>query len=820
MKISYNWLKQYISTELTVSEISELLTDIGLEVESVEEYEPIKGGLKGIVVGKVLNCVKHPDADRLHVTKVNVGETEPLQIICGAPNVAEGQTVLVATIGTKLYSKDGSDFEIKRSKIRGLPSEGMICAEDELGLGTSHVGIMVLSSDIPAGTAGSDLFYTKNDYVYEIGLTPNRSDAMSHFGVARDLAAAIQCRHQTLIKANLPNIDIFKPLLGKNPISVELKDKESCPRYSGLFIDNLRISESPDWLKNSLKAMGLNPINNIVDITNYVMLETGQPLHAFDSKKLVNQEIKVRKANPSKFVTLDGVERQLSGSELMICDAEKELCMAGVFGGIDSGVSSMTTSIFLESAFFNPISIRKSSKLHGLKTDSSFRFERGTDPEMTLYALKRAALLVSEICPEAKYSEISDTYLNPLNKHLITLNIETLWSLIGKKIPTNVIKEILESLDFEILNNLESSFEINAPLYRTDVTREADVIEEILRIYGFNSIEIPEKLNYTLVPKSEGMNQKEKYKEKISNWLSSNGFYESINNSLTKSDYFDKIDFLKKSDAVQILNPLSKELEFMRQSLLPGLMENILLNQNYQNSNIRLFEFGKHYNYFSLFKENDVTRKYKEKEFLSIIVCGSENSENWKNPIQKSDFYTIKSIAEQLLKLSKTEEKLSLKSFTDKQFKEGIAYFDYSNQTVLKCGIIHPKLLKYFDVKQDVFFLEIDWKLFYDLSSKQSVKYRELVNFQPVRRDLALLIDKNISFDEIKKAAVQCVGRLLKEINIFDVYEGDKIPKDKKSYALSFIFQDKEKTMTDIEINIVMNKLIKVFKTSINAELR
>lgn len=820
MKISYNWLKQYISTELTVSEISELLTDIGLEVESIEEFEPIKGGLKGIVVGKVLNCVKHPDADRLHVTKVNIGQAEHLQIVCGAPNVAEGQTVLVATIGTKLYSKDGSDFEIKRSKIRGLPSEGMICAEDELGLGNSHAGIMVLSSDIPAGTLGSDLYYTKNDYVYEIGLTPNRSDAMSHFGVARDLAAAIQCRHQSLLTANLPNIDSFKPELGKNPISVELKDFENCPRYSGLFIDHLKIGESPDWLKNSLKSMGLNPINNIVDITNFIMLETGQPLHAFDSKKLANQSIIVRKANPQKFTTLDGVERQLNGSELMICDAEKELCIAGVFGGLDSGVSSITTSIFLESAFFNPVSIRKSSKLHGLKTDSSFRFERGADPEITLYALKRAALLISELCPDAKYSEISDTYPIPLSKPKITLNIENLWSLVGKKIPVSVIKTILKSLDFEILQETESSFELNSPLYRTDVTREADVIEEILRIYGFNSIEIPEKLNYTLLSKSELMNQKVKYKETISNWLSSNGFYESINNSLTKSDYFEKIEFLKKEEAVQLLNPLSKELEFMRQSLLPGLLENILLNQNYQNTNVRLFEFGKHYNYFSLFKENDVTRKYKEKEFLSIIICGSENTENWKNPIYKSDFYTIKSIIEQLVKLSNIQDKLSLKSFSDNQFKEGIAYIDYSNQTVLKCGIIHPKLLKYFDVKQEVFYSEIDWKLFYDLSTKKTVKYSELINFQPVRRDLALLIDKNVSFDEIKKIAVHCIGRLLKEINIFDVYEGDKIPKDKKSYALSFVFQDKEKTMTDIEINIVMNKLIKAFKTSINAELR
>ncbi len=820
MKISYNWLKKYITFDLSVSETSEILTDIGLEVESIEKFEPIKGELKGVVVGKVTSCVKHPDADKLHVAKVNIGEAEPLQIVCGAPNIALNQTVLVATIGTKLFFKTGNELEIKKTKIRGLSSEGMICAEDELGIGQSHAGIMVLPDHFEVGKKASEIFDTESDYIFEIGLTPNRSDAMSHYGVARDISAALNCRLNKKMHALLPMIKNFKPSINENPISIEIKDIENCLRYSGIYIENISVLKSPDWIKKSLKSVGINSINNIVDVTNFIMLETGQPLHAFDAKKIKGNKIIVRKANPKLFVTLDDVERKLNGSELMICDAQNELCIAGIYGGIDSGVSENTTSIFIESAYFNSVSIRKSSKLHGLKTDSSFRYERGGDPEITLYALKRVTNLLSEQFNNIKYSIISDIYPNPIKRRKINLDIKNLWSLIGKEIPFETIKTILISLDFEILAENDNSFEMLAPLYRTDVTREADVIEEVLRIYGFNSIEIPEKLSYTPNYNSETNELKKNLKENISNWLSSIGFYESINNSLSKSEYLEKFDFSNKTDAVKILNPLSKELEIMRLSLLPGLLENVLLNQNYQQTDVKLYEFGKHYSYNHLFTEYDVTRKYQEKEFLSMIICGNDNPENWKYPIVKSDFFSIKRIVEDLLNFTHTKNKLKTSPINSKLIKEGIQYCWSDEQPIIKCGTIHPKILKQFDIKQEVFFVEIDWKLFSDLAIKQTVQFNEINNFQPVKRDLALLIDKKIEFAEISSIAKQSVGKLLKDVKLFDIYEGDKIPSGKKSYAIRFTFQNNERTMTEIEINKVMDKLIKSLNTAINFEIR
>lgn len=820
MKISYNWLKKYISFEFSVADTSEILTDIGLEVESVEKYEPIKGGLKGVVVGKVISCVKHPDADKLHITKVDIGKTEPLQIVCGASNIAQNQTVLVATIGSKLYFTNGNELEIKQTKIRGIVSEGMICAEDELGIGDSHAGIMVLPDNIEIGKNASELFDTEIDHIFEIGLTPNRSDAMSHFGVARDISAAVNCRFNKNKNAILPIVDNFKPTIKNCPISIEIKDFENCIRYSGVYIENITVKESPEWIKKSLKSIGINSINNIVDVTNFVMFEIGQPLHAFDAKKIKGNKIIVRKADEMPFVTLDNIERKLNGSELMICDSEKELCMAGIYGGIGSGVTESTTSIFLESANFNSVSIRRSSKLHGLKTDSSFRYERGCDPEITFYAIKRFIDILSEQYSEIKYSEIIDEYPKPVSRPNIIIEIQNITSLIGKEIPIETIKQILISLDFEILSEDNSGFRILSPLYRTDVTREADVIEEILRIYGFNSIDIPEKISYTLSYKLNSDDQKEKLRENISNWLSSNGFYESINNSLSKTDYFEKFNFLKNSEAVKILNPLSKELETMRQSLLPGLLENVLLNQNYQQFDVRLYEFGKHYFYNPLSSNAEVTQKYQEKEFLSIVICGNENSENWKYPMVKSDFFSIKKIAEELLAYTHVQDKFNIHAFSDNQYREGVKYIFNNDQTVIQCGIIHPKILKHFDIKQDVFFMEIDWKLFSKIASKKKVKYNEINNFQSVKRDLAMLIDKEVEFAEIKKIAKQSVGKLLKDINIFDVYEGEKIPNGKKSYAVRFTFQDDEKTMNEKDINRVMDKLIKSITTQINVEIR
>lgn len=820
MKISYNWLKKYLSFEINVTETSNILTDIGLEVESIEKFEPIKGSLKGVIVGKVVSCVKHLDADKLHVTKVDIGKPELLQIVCGASNIAQNQTVFVATIGSKLHFTNGNELEIKQTKIRGIQSEGMICAEDELGIGDSHAGIMVLPDNLEIGKNASELFDTEIDYIFEIGLTPNRSDAMSHYGVARDLAAAYNCRFNKSSLTLIPNIDNFNPSIKNSPISIQIKDTENCIRYSGIYIENITVQESPEWIKKLLKSIGLNSINNIVDVTNYIMFEIGQPLHAFDAKKINGNKIVIRKANQIPFVTLDNIERKLNGSELMICDSEKELCMAGIYGGIDSGVSDQTTSIFLESANFNPVSIRKSSKLHGLKTDSSFRYERGADPEITIYALKRAVSLLSEQFPEIKYTEIIDEYPNPVIPQTIIIELENLWSLIGKKIPSEAIKKILISLDFKIISENHTRFEVISPLYRTDVTREVDVIEEILRIYGFNSIEIPEKISYTLNYNSETNNDKEKLKEKISEWLSSNGFYESINNSLSKTEYFDKFDFLNKSEAVKILNPLSKELEIMRQSLLPGLLENILLNQNYQQNDVRLYEFGKHYSFNHLFSNYNVTQKYQEKEHLSIVLCGNENTENWKFPSVKSDFFSIKKIAEELINYSCIKNKFIISTFKNNQFKEGIKYLWNNNQIVMQCGIIHPKLLKHFDIKQEVFFLEIDWELFSKIALKQTIKFIEINNYQSVKRDLALLIDKKIEFSEIQYIAQKSVGKLLKDINLFDVYEGEKLPHDKKSYAIRLTLQDKDKTMTDKEINKVMDNLINSLKTNINAEIR
>lgn len=820
MKISYNWLKKYLDFNLSVSETSEILTDIGLEVESIDLYEPIKGGLDGVLVGKVLKCVKHPDADKLQVTKVDVGMSEPLQIVCGAPNVAEGQTVLVATVGSKLFFSDGKELLIKKAKIRGIPSEGMICAEDELGIGESHEGILVLPDTFEVGTKASKLFFTDNDYVFEIGLTPNRSDAMSHYGVARDLAAALTMRKKQDFVAKLPDVFGFKPVIKKNPISIVIEDVEGCPRYAGVFFENITVGESPEWLKCYITSMGMKPINNIVDISNFVMLETGQPLHAFDAKKIAGDKIVVRKSQSNEFVTLDEVSRKMNGREMMICNEKEEMCMAGIFGGLDSGVTMETTSIFLESAYFNPVSVRKSAKFHGLKTDSSFRFERGVDPEMIPYALQRAALLISELCPQVKYSPVQDVYPAPMQRVKISCSFNRINALIGKEIPAEKVISILELLDFEIFNLGENGFETFAPLYRVDVTREADVIEEVLRIYGFNSIEIPETLSYSLMFSDKVNLKKERLKETVSSYLSSNGFYEAMNNSLSKSEYLELFDVIKANELVKILNPLSKDLEIMRQSLLPGLLENVLLNQNYHHADIRLFEFGKEYRSNSLFSNMDVHKKYVEKEVLAMVMAGNEKPENWKFSSSKIDFFTLKSNVEKMIQFAGLTKKLTVKQFSSNTFKDGIQYLDSANNVIAFCGILHLKVAKHFDIKQSVYYAEIRWKNFAEMSVKKSIKYNDIVNYQPVRRDLALLLNSQTTYDEVYEIASKTLGKTVQEINIFDVYEGDKLPEGKKSYAVSFILQDSTKTMTEMEITSAMDKLVKAYQTQLQAELR
>lgn len=820
MKISYNWLKKYLDFNLSVNETADILTDIGLEVESTELFEPIKGGLKSVVVGKVVNCVKHPDADKLHVTKVDVGNNEILQIVCGAPNVAIGQTVLVAKVGAKLYFSDGKELEIKKAKIRGIPSEGMICAEDELGIGDSHDGILVLSDDIQVGIEASELFYTTNDYIFEIGLTPNRTDAMSHYGVARDLAAALTKRKRGVFKAFLPEIAPVKTRSIQNPIEIIVKDSDNCPRYAGVYFKNLQVEESPDWLKSFLKSMGMKPINNIVDITNFVMLETGQPLHAFDAEKIIGEKIIVRPNKAETFVTLDEVERKMTGRELMICNEKEEMCMAGIFGGLDSGVSSNTKSIFLESAYFNSVSVRKSSKHHGLKTDSSFRFERGADPNMVPYALMRAAQLISAVCPDSKYSKISDVYPNPMQRVKIACTYDSVTKLIGKDISSKTILSILETLDFEICTQDRKGFKAFAPLYRVDVTRESDVVEEILRIYGFNSVEIPETLNYSLTFSDKLNVKKEQYKEKVSNFLSARGFYEAMNNSLTKLEYVEKFDIIKKDEIVKVLNPLSKDLELLRPSLLPGLLENMLLNQNYQTQNVRLFEFGKEYLSRPLFQNMAVEKKYSEKEVLALLISGNEKPENWKYSSDKVEFFNIKQYAEHILSSFGILEKLKSVVVSNGTYSSAFKYVDDLNNEYAICSVIHPRILKNFDIKQAVYYAEFAWSKIIDLAVKKSVKYNDVVNFQPVRRDLALLLDENISYKEVKNIAVSVLDKSLKEINLFDVYQGDKLPANKKSYAVSFILQDSSKTMTDAQITSLMDKLVLTFKEKLGAELR
>ena len=818
MKISNKWLKTYIKVDLSPEKTAEILTDTGLEVESWETIETVKGGLNGVVIGLVLTCEKHPDADKLTVTTVDIGEETPLQIVCGAPNVAAGQKVPVATIGTTLYSGEES-FQIKKSKIRGVTSEGMICAEDELGLGNSHAGIMVLKSDAIIGMSAKDYFEIEDDVVYEIGLTPNRSDATSHFGVARDLAAALKSRNIIDVSAILPDVSKFAIDNNENCFKIDIIDNENCPRYSGLHIKNITVADSPAWLQNRLLSIGIRPINNIVDITNFVLFELGQPLHAFDAGKIKGNKVIIRKSKEnSKFKTLDGVERTLNGNELMICNETEEMCIAGVYGGESSGVNEKTTEIFLESAYFNPVSIRKTSKYHGLKTDASFRFERGCDPDITIYALKRAALLIKEIAGGTIASDIIDEYPLPIPKPTVTIDLNNVTSLIGKEISKEQIKIILNTLGIEILEKNANTMLLSIPLFKADVTRECDVIEEILRIYGYNNVEIPANINYAYIVK-----QKQPLidlQNRLSDYLADNNCLEAMNNSLTKVEYFEKFDFLSKESIVKILNPLSKELGAMRQSLLPGLLENISMNINYKNQDVRLFEFGNTYCLNNETESNDVTKRYIETQMLGMVITGNSNPETWLKQTEKNDFYTLKGLVNGILKKSSIKiEEVIQKPFSDSIFSNGLSYL-INNLDIIKFGTISPKLLKNFDIKQPVFYCEIQWQNFAKISTKRKTIFSGINNFPPVRRDLALLVNNDITFDEIRKVALKTEKKLLKSVGLFDVYEGDKIEAGKKSYAINFILQHDNKTLTDNEINSIMKKFIDSFEKELSAVIR
>ncbi|MDA9775214.1 phenylalanine--tRNA ligase subunit beta [Algibacter sp.] len=808
MKISYNWLKQFLKTDWTPEQTSELLTDLGLEVEGLETYQSVKGGLEGIIVGEVLTCVKHPNADKLKLTTVNIGGDAPLQIVCGAPNVAAGQKVPVATIGTTLYTEEGESWTIKKGKIRGEESHGMICAEDELGLGKSHDGILVLDDKIKVGTFATDIFDIENDHVFEIGLTPNRADAMSHLGTARDLKAGLVQKDVNL-ELITPSVSAFNIENRTLKIDVDVINKDLAPRYCGVTISGLKVAESPAWLQHRLKAIGLSPINNIVDATNYVLHDLGQPLHAFDAVKVSGNKIEVKTLKAgTKFITLDGIERELHEDDLMICDNKKPMCIAGVFGGIDSGVTESTTSIFLESAYFNPVSIRKSAKRHGLNTDASFRFERGIDPNICEYALKRAALLIQEIAGGEITSDIIDIYPNKIKDFEVRLSFENAKKLIGEEIPKETIKRILSSLDIKVNNVTETGLGLTVPAYRNDVQREADVIEEILRVYGYNNIKTSEKLNASI--SSATRFEDYKIQSIVGNQLASQGFFEILSNSLTTPNYIALSEQLKEEHNITMLNPLSNDLSVLRQSLLFSGLEAISFNINRKRADLKLFEFGKTYHGFD--------DKREEFKHLSIFLTGNEASENWHRTNKKTDFFLMKGIIVSIL------ERLGVTRYNETPinsdlFAEGLS-FGLGKNKLVDFGLVKKPILKYFDIAQEIVYADFKWDAILDVIKHNKIKFKTIPKYPEVRRDFALLIDDNVTFESIYKIAKQSEKQLLRNVNLFDVYQGKNLPKGKKSYAVSFTLQDENKTLTDKQIDKIMKKLQSNFEKQLGAELR
>ncbi|EAR00371.1 phenylalanine--tRNA ligase subunit beta [Maribacter sp. HTCC2170] len=808
MNISYNWLKQFLNTDWDSKRTSELLTDLGLEVEGVTTYESVKGGLKGIVVGHVLTCDKHPNADRLKLTTVDIGLENPVQIVCGAPNVDKGQKVPVATIGTTLYSKEGESWTIKKGKIRGEESHGMICAEDELGLGEGHDGIMILSEILEPGTPCAEVFELENDEVFEIGLTPNRADAMSHYGVARDLKAGLK-QKEIEIELITPSTSHFHITDRSLKLDVSVENNDLAPRYCGVTISNLIVQQSPNWLRDRLKAIGLTPINNIVDATNYVLHEMGQPLHAFDADRILGKKVIVKTLpKGTKFMTLDGVERELHDEDLMICDSEKPMCIAGVFGGINTGVTENTRSIFLESAYFDPISIRKTAKRHGLNTDASFRFERGIDIENVEYSLKRAALLIKEIAGGDITSDIVDLYPKKKSDYEVFLTFDKIFKLIGQEIPRDTIKSILASLEIKVKNVTETGMGLVIPSYRVDVQREVDVIEEILRVYGYNNIAFKDKLNASISPISKYEDYK--LQDRTGDFLAARGFYEIMTNSLTSPSYVELINDLKVEQSVVMLNPLSTDLSAMRQSMLLNGLETISYNINRKNQNLRFFEFGKTYHQFE--------DKRVENKHLSLLVTGNRNNTGWASPSKQTDFFFFKSVVESILR------RLGISNFSSKPieatlFSEGLTLVS-KKKKIVDFGVIHKSLSKKFDIKQEVLFADFNWDNIIELVPKSEIIFKSIPKYPEVKRDFALLLDNAISFKEIHDAAFQTERNLLKKVNLFDVYTGNKLPKGKKSYAVSFTLQDNNSTLTDKQIDKIMSKLQNKYEKDLGAQLR
>lgn len=806
MRISYNWLKQFIKIDLKSEETAAILTDLGLEVEVVEKYQSVRGGLEGVVVGHVLTCEKHPDADRLKVTTVDLGDGTPVQIVCGAANVAAGQKVPVATIGTQLFDKDGNAFEIKKGKIRGQESHGMICAEDELGLGTSHDGIMILDDKLKPGTPCAKVFSIENDEVFEIGLTPNRADAMSHMGVARDLRASLLQKNSN-VELITPSVSTFRIDKRTLKIDVDVKDSKLAPRYCGVTISGITVKESPEWLKNRLKAIGLTPKNNIVDVTNYILHDLGQPLHAFDASKINGKIIVKTVASGTKFTTLDDVERTLHEEDLMICDEKGPLCLAGVFGGKSSGVTETTNAIFLESAYFNPVSIRKSAKRHGLNTDASFRFERGIDPNITEFALKRAALLIKEVAGGEVTSDIIDLYPKKIEDFPVFLHFEKANKLIGQELPKETIKKILASLDIKVTTVSDAGLGLIIPSYRVDVQREVDVIEEILRVYGYNNINFTKKLNATVA--NSARTEDYKVQNIVATQLNGLGFHEMMANSLTTPDYVGLSDMLKEEYNVMMLNPLSNDLSAMRQSLLFSGLEAVSYNINRRNGDLKLFEFGKTY--------HKLPSGYDEPKHLTLFVSGNRNAESWTNPQKPSDFFLFKGYVSSVLeRLGIT--KIQNKPAASDVFAEGIAIAS-GNDTLVEFGTVKKSILKHFDIKQEVLYADFNWNLVLKLIGSK-IKFTDIPKYPEVRRDLALLVDETVAFDAIYNIARQTEKSLLKAVNLFDVYQGKNLPEGKKSYAVSFTLQDSTKTLTDEQIDKIMSKLLKNMENELGASLR
>jgi len=819
MNISYNWLKQYINIDVTPDALSKALTSIGLEVGGVEEVQTVKGGLEGLVIGEVLTCGAHENSDHLHVTTVNVGAGEPLQIVCGAPNVAAGQKVVVATVGTKLYSGDES-FSIKRSKIRGVESLGMLCAQDEIGIGTSHDGIIVLPADVQVGTLAKDYYGIKSDYLLEVDITPNRVDAASHFGVARDLAAFFALKDKS-VQLTRPSVDAFTVQNTNLTIPVVVENTDACPRYSGVTISGVTVTESPEWLKNYLQIIGLRPINNIVDATNFVLHELGQPLHAFDADKIKGDEVRVKNMpEGTVFTTLDGVERKLNAADLMICNAENAMCIGGVFGGLDSGVTETTKNVFLESAYFNPVTIRKTARRHGLNTDASFRFERGCDPTNTIYVLKRCALLIQEVAGGQISSEIVDVYLEEVKPFVVELSLRKINTLIGKEIGKENIETILAALEMKIVSQNDQGYVLHVPVYRVDVQRDVDVIEDILRIYGYNNVEIGDTLksNLSFGTKPDSY----KLQHLISEQLTAQGFNEVLNNSLTKGGYYTDLTSYPPANSVKMLNPLSSDLNVMRQTMLFGGLENIARNINRKNADLKFYEFGNCYYYNAENKkEGEALSAYSEDFHLGLWLTGNKRAQSWVAAEEKSSIYELKAFVENVFaRLGFTMRKLVVGEYGNDLLSEALTVYTRSGKQLAVYGIVSTKIRKMMDIDAEVYFADLNWNAILAELGDQKVRYTELAKFPEVKRDLALLLDKSVTFAEIEKIAFDTERKLLKSVNLFDVYEGKNLEEGKKSYAVSFVLQDETKTLTDGQIEPIMKKLQGNFETKLGAKLR